>query len=450
MWTAEDVRDAKLPGHGSALIRALRFSEPDFSGLQNLTEPEWQKLLGVTDSTQITLLLGHLCGSALPLHIQTRIIRDGSNNAKRLAKLKSSLNEIAGRLEEKKIDFCLLKGLAHSPHFSRDPLLRSQGDIDLWCLESQLTAAYEVLLELGYRPYGKSKGRHLDPMIREKEWEWSGDYFDPDLPNPVDLHFTLWDQKLELVPGPCEEQMWHRRTCLVLEGREIPTLDKADALTFAALHLMMHLLHGDLRLQRAWEIGHFLQTHACDDAFWSHWQSLYSPEVCRLQFVAFALANRWFACTLSPLIAEQVAALPDDLSFWLKRYGLSPLEGLFTPNKDEVWLHLCLLPSFRDKARVFFRRLVPLHAVPISSAGSQSTESLRAPSGSRTQFFLRRFVHHLRALLSISGRSVEWWWLRQRFTREFSLFLFLSILFDFGEFIFFLLYNLYLLDLGPQ
>jgi hypothetical protein len=39
---------------------------------------------------------------------------------------------------------------------------------------------------------------------------------------------------------------------------------------FAALHLLLHLLHGDLPLQRAWEIARFLGTHACDEDFGHH------------------------------------------------------------------------------------------------------------------------------------------------------------------------------------
>jgi predicted MFS family arabinose efflux permease len=45
-------------------------------------------------------------------------------------------------------------------------------------------------------------------------------------------------------------------------------------------------------------------------------------------------------------------------------------------------------------------------------------------------------------------RGLEWWWIRQQLGRDFLVFLSASVLFDFGEFVFFLLYNLYLLGNG--
>jgi hypothetical protein len=78
-------------------------------------------------------------------------------------------------------------------------------------------------------------------------------------------------------------------------------LDLADTLVFAVLHFMMHLLHGDLRLQRAWEIAHFLHARSTDAAFWSRWESLYSPQVLQMQAIAFDLGRQWFGCDLSPL-----------------------------------------------------------------------------------------------------------------------------------------------------
>jgi MFS family permease len=44
--------------------------------------------------------------------------------------------------------------------------------------------------------------------------------------------------------------------------------------------------------------------------------------------------------------------------------------------------------------------------------------------------------------------GVRWWWLRQGLGKQFLIFQLTSALFDVGEFVFFLLYNLYLLDLG--
>ena len=64
---------------------------------------------------------------------------------------------------------------------------------------------------------------------------------------------------------------------MLVDGRAIPVLCEADTLAFAALHLLMHVLHGDLRLQRAWEIAHFVHTRADDDDFWRGVEPASSP-----------------------------------------------------------------------------------------------------------------------------------------------------------------------------
>src|SRR5689334_12955875 len=161
---------------------------------------------------------------------------------------------MADRFTGKDIEFILLKGSAHAPEFTPDPLLRTVGDIDLWCPSEAVSSARDQLLDLRYRPIGASKGRHLPPMARTTDWQWRGDYFATDLPIVIDLHYSLWDEKLERIPAPPENEFWNRRVDAAIHGRLLPVLTLPDALAFAALHLLMHILHGDVRLHRAWEI----------------------------------------------------------------------------------------------------------------------------------------------------------------------------------------------------
>jgi MFS family permease len=438
-----------IPRYGSALLRALQFSHADYSELERLDQAEWQKLLALCDSTQLTLLLGSLCGLNLPKQIRTRIERNYLDNAKRFERLEAAVIEISDCLTQRSIDFCLLKGFAHSPDFTPDPRLRAQGDIDLWCQPGQLMEARAVLLDLGYRPFGKSKGRHLDPMIRETNWKWCCDYYASDLPIPIDLHFSIWDEKMEGIPGPGELDLWRRRCAFAVEGCSIQVLDPADALAFAALHLMMHLLHGDLRLQRAWELAYFIQNRVDDHEFWARWRKYHAGESGQLQLIAFTLVCRWFQCRWPEALENEPESLPEDVLLWLSRYAFSPIENLFVPNKDEVWLNLCLLQSFKAKARVLLRRLLPVKAVTEGNAPNNSTQPKKGSATFwRMRFLLERSFIHARTMPITCLRGVEWWWIRQQLGRDFLVFLSASVLFDFGEFVFFLLYNLYLLGSG--
>jgi len=66
----------------------------------------------------------------------------------------------------------------------------------------------------------------------------------------------------------------------------------------------------------------------------------------------------------------------------------------------------------------------------------------------KLKFGLSRFSHHCRTLLPTVGGALKWWWVRQELGRDFVIFQLASALFDFGEFILFLLFNLYLLERG--
>lgn len=383
-----------IPRYGLALLDALRFRDTDPERLRTLSDSEWQRVLKFCDQAQLTLLLGHLCREHLPHWVRSRIDANHAGYACRFARLQSRVLEITQAFSARSIPFVLVKGFAQAELFAPQAVLRAQGDIDIWCLPGSIERAHRVLGELGYRSAGVSNRRHLPPMIRETHWGWCDDYFAPDLPIPVDLHYQLWDSDRECFSGPDEAELWKRR----MDGAGIPVLDPADALAFAAFHLLMHLLHGDLRLQRAWEIAFFLETHSDDQSFWSRWARLYTPAVLRPQIIIFLLVHHWFRCNL-PSLPE----LPPDMNRWIQRFGFSPVENLFTPNKHELWLNLSLVESRRDQLRIALRRLFPLN----------STGLLNAPAKplARCAFILRRIAHHLRTLLSwrliTAGRRVS-------------------------------------------
>lgn len=378
---------ASIPGYAKALLQVLNFENRDGNGLRHLSDCEWRQLLGFCDESQLTLVLGELGRPFLPIWVKARIQRNAAGNALRFERIKAATLEIARWLAANSIEFALIKGHTHAPAFTPDPLLRAQNDIDIWCLAEEVFRARDVLTQHGYRHFGKSKGRHLDPLIRESSWTWTGDYFAADLPIPVELHYELWDSEFECIPGPNESEIWKRRREALLDEHTVATLDLADTLVFASLHLMMHLFHGDLRLQRAWEIGYFLEHHAEDHAFWNRWRSLYTAEVRRMQIITFLLTNRWFSCRLPGPICAEVDSLPQNVLGWIRRYCLSPVESLFSPNKDELWLNLALVPSLGGRLRVAARRLFPVHA---ASAGNPA----QAISGS----FTARAKYHLGSL----------------------------------------------------
>jgi MFS family permease len=438
-----DLSSARIPEHALAVMAALRF-DGDSSRLAALDEAGHGRVLEFCDRAQLTLLLNSLCRDALPGWVRQRIDRNLADYSQRFDRLKRSLFEIAEVLDQRGIEFVLVKGLAHSPDFTPEALLRAQGDIDLWTKPHEAAAAAASLGEIGYVPVCESEGRHLPPLSRETQWEWRGDFFAPDLPISVDVHYELWDERAERIPAPDESDFWERRITAWVDGHPIQVLSPPDALAFAALHLLMHLLHGDLRLQRAWEIARFLNTHAGDSAFWATWRQCHSDSLRRLEAVVFRLVAGWFAAALSTTAEEEIEALPEDVQLWIERYGLSPIEALFHPNKDEIWLHVSLAQGLRDKCSIFLRRVLPLRVPALAST--------QAPTASKVRLNLlyagRRALHHARTLAPAVAGAVRWQWARTRIGGVFLEYQIAAALFCIGVVIFLLLYNLYLLRLG--
>ena len=94
----------------------------------------------------------------------------------------------------------MLKGFSHCPDFVNDSRQRVQYDLDLYLPPEQVYAARDAALQLGYEPIHPRDRRptdHLPTMIRKTGWRWRGDFFDPDLPVSLELHFRFWDEQTE-------------------------------------------------------------------------------------------------------------------------------------------------------------------------------------------------------------------------------------------------------------
>ena len=157
----------------------------------------------------------------------------------------------------------------------------------------------------------------------------------------------------------------------------------------------------------------------------------------RLEAVVFRLAEEWFGC---PAVASRVASRRAEA--WFESFALSPATQEFHPNKDHLWLHISLLDRRADAWRVTRRRLLPGNLPPRSGTGR---------AGFWPGYFAytaRRLRHHAIALPQTGLSGLRFWWRVNSLGRQFWLFLASAALFNFPLFIFFLHYNLFLLDLG--
>jgi hypothetical protein len=407
---------AHLPRGPASALAALHLGRPRPDGLALLTPSEWRETLDFCNRSQITLALRCRAAGAMPPEVLA--ITDGNlaHNLERTRRIEALYRFLADRLRPAGIEFLALKGLTQCPLFGSDPPHRPQYDIDLFVPPESVHAARAALAAVGYEPLPGMEDHptdHVPPLIRKTGWQWRGDIFDPDMPLPVELHFRFWNGDLERLPAPGVEEFWSRRELRSIAGVALPALCPPDALGFSALHLLKHVFQGSTRPFHVYELACFLDSRAADESFWAGWRSLHAPELRRLQAAAFALAAHWFGCRLGPA-RDEVDRLPPPTRAWFDQFALSPAASPFDSNKDELWLHLSLLRSRRDRFRVAWRRLLPGRLPgPVDDAvyTPAAELSLRRRLLRKVRYVVylaRRTRHHLVSLWRLARSAARW------------------------------------------
>jgi MFS family permease len=436
-----------MPPGAAAAMAALHLSDPRTDAIARLSDKDREDALHFACRSQLALFLPR------ELHPE-RLAGDAAGNRERLRILLDTYKQVAEILRG--IDFVALKGVTQCALFGIDPERRAQYDIDLYCPRETLQQARDALLSAGYefiRGMESFPTDHLPALVRKTAWEWRHDFFDPEIPLSIELHFRFWNPALERLPAPGAEEFWNRRVKQSVGGVNLRVLAPADALAYAALHLLKHLLQGSVRPFHVYEIASFLHLHAQDTHFWTTWRDLHAPELRRVQAVSFRLAESWFGCALAPAAREEIERLPASALAWFDAFALSPATQRFRPNKDELWLHLALLNSAGDAFSVARRRLFPTNLPPPVKAtylpGSALTFRRRIRLYLDYATYLNaRLGYHVVSLGTTLTSGARWWWRTNGLGRDFWLFLAAAVIFNFALFIFFLLYNLYLVDLG--
>ena len=404
-WT----ENRSIPRGVASLLESLCFSGRGVDGPPGtspvLSESEWKAALYYFDRNQLTLLL------RLPGRVHTANLE---KNQERVRRVKQAFREVSAALSAASIEFAVLKGFANWERFTPEPALRMQYDLDLFCPHGAAEARDTLTRQLGYESLQGAEEfstDHLPALVRKTGWQWQGDFFDPEIPISVELHFRLWDEATEGFPAPGIEKFWTRRVERSLDGRPYFALDPADALGYSALHLLRHLLRGELRASNIYELAYFLDQNAANDAFWTRWRELHPPELRRLQALCFRLAAAWFDCLVSPIARVEIDALPARIERWFEHCATSPAESSFRPNKDELWLHLCLLDSFRKRSAILRRRLLPARLPgPLDSVfipEERMTWRLRLRKRWQyARYVAGRGIFHVRALLPTLSRML--------------------------------------------
>jgi hypothetical protein len=395
-----------------AVVRSLSFAHNGEDLLAGLSDTAWRNLLPLTDRSQLTLPLGIRRSMSLPQWVRARIERNLSNNAIRHERTMRVYQEVERALTSRGIRFAVLKGFTQWPLYCDDLRERPQYDLDLYCPESDIEAAYQAIVALGYEPFRQKAGTpldHLSPLIRKTGWLPRHDYYDPEMPLTIELHFRFWDRDTERFDVQGADTFWSRRRVREFAGLAIPSLHPVDALSYTAWHLLRHLLRGDLRACQVYELAHFLHRTATQDHFWQDWRNERHSSCA--EGIAFRLAMDWFHCDTNPVARKLAHSLPPAVERWFTVFGLSPLYAMERPNKDELFLHLALVHDFRDRLKIAKRRMFPFRFNPVivdahvPSPGSGLRWKRRIFGA---WFMGKRTFHHARTMLPVMRNALRW------------------------------------------
>lgn len=178
---------------------------------------------------------------------------------------------------------------------------------------------------------------------------------------------------------------------------------------------LRNLLPGHWVLHHVRELAIFLHAHAKDDAFWQEWTIVHNPKLRAYEAIAFYYARAWFACDLHPLVEDQMANLSSEQRQWLDRFVSSSLEGMFTLNKDRIWLHWSLIKSYRARLGVLRKTFIPSHISSLNSPAVQF-ENRRPRKAASTHPYIRYMAYLISRCKSYSClnlktliRGVQWW-----------------------------------------
>jgi hypothetical protein len=402
------MRTATGPRQLVAALAALKFHGAQREELRLLDEAGWSEFLALCNRMRLTILLRQNCGDELPAWVRSRIDRNIRDNRERFERLKGAYFEIASALREVGAEHLVLKGFAQSPDFVKDPSLRMQGDLDLFCPPESIFPARDALSKLGYEViHGREHQPtdHLPAMVRKTPWKYRGNPFDPEIPVVVDLHFRFWNDATTRLKIRGLDQFWIRRTRR-RHNFPFPTLSTVDGLGYTALHVFHHLLMSGLTPYHVYELASFLDANADNEVFWKEWGYLHDRSLRRIEAVAFGLAAGWFACRIPEEVRKEIDDLPAAAQQWFHEYAHSPLASLLHPNKDALWLHLSLLESDRDKRMVFYGSLLPVRVPPRTAVQQWSWPSYV----NFLAYAFSRLTYHLCSVPATLWKGLCWWW----------------------------------------
>ena len=390
------------------------------------SETSWRHILGFTDAAGLTLYLRALLHrrhhfDTLPSPVKDRLEENLKRNRTRTGVLAQEFLQINRHLQAAGVRYLNLKGLLLHPRFTDRQEHRVQYDFDILVARGDLEVTYSRLKELGFTPAhtnDRQRADHLPPLIRETGWDWRGDFFDPQIPPGVEVHYRLWEPEFERLSILLFEDLWEKASLQEYGSFWVPRLSLNHELLYMTLHCCRHLLRSDLRLSHLYELAYFLHHNSMDPEFWQGFLAWLErcPNSSRMVATVLALGVKLFQPATSPSLRSWIGVhLPQGAERWIKTYGYRDAVHGYRENKNVIFLHLSLLDKREDQWEILKQKLLPRH-LPLPISGIYLPEEKKGVilRGFHSLLYLgylaRRAFFHAASFVGLCLNLPAWLW----------------------------------------
>jgi len=382
--------------------------------LREFSASDWQKIQFWLDASGIalylldrlaTLKLQHL----LPEPVLMRLQENLRSNRDRTNALFEEAVAINHALQQKGIQFALLKGATLTPDSVPDSTLRTQWDLDFLVAEKDAADTLQVLRDFEYSLFA------ISGMTWELKAGTSG------LPDIADIYKVRPYRSLEvhLLPtqhdgtGNRQQDQLTRARMRTIRGETLCSLSPADLFMQQALHLFKHICGEYTRASWVLEYWRHVSARYSDKAFWREVKSLADDEpLADVAIGAVTLLTTHLFGEFAPfeLTDWSMNRLPSAIRLWVETYGCRAVMSEFPGSK----LYLLLrqqLHAQQKSNRGHLRGLIfPAHLPPKITHGKTNKGLLSRLMQYRAQanFIFVRLRFHVVEGLRYSVESPRW------------------------------------------
>lgn len=448
-----------LPHDVAAMIAALRFTEADVGQLTELSSTDWANVLTRHEFVRLTIPLRQRRSEQMPLWVRSRVDAYLVDNLARLERIKASYVAISDALSEAGAEHIVVKGFAQWPGFSDHPCFHLQSDIDLYCPSDSILKARDAIVALGYEPSKDTREvsvDHLPALARRTGWRWAGNHFDPQMPASIELHHTFWNRQALGLGVEIDRDFWGRRVSRTFDDLTFPALALPDNVGYSALQILRDGFIDAISPAKLYQLARFLHLHRDDETFWKLWYDLHPKQLRQMEAIAFLAARLVFKCSLAEPAEREVRELPAPVEKWFDCFSERIFDHRLQRPKIGIWLQLALIESTAERRAVALKYFSPYRPVSFKAFADRETTAPKPECAQRPAETRRKYLQHIRKQVAARAKAAvptawlgaRYWWSKKKLNRGYWTFYSAGLLYDFGMFIFYLLYNLYLIERG--